>query len=54
MAAMLDLDSTFTRPWLPPNAAVIAGIGFEWNRVPSPKFVHPCCTVTSLCTRVAQ
>jgi hypothetical protein len=29
------------------NAAVIAGIGFEWNRVPSPKFVHPGCTVTT-------
>jgi hypothetical protein len=37
-----------------PNAAVIAGIGFEWNRVPSPKFVHPGCTVTTSRIQVGE
>jgi antitoxin VapB len=31
----------------PANAAVIVGIGLERNRVPSPRFVHPGCTVTT-------
>jgi hypothetical protein len=29
------------------NAAVIVGIGLEWNSVPSPKFVQPGCTATT-------
>jgi len=32
----------------------VAGIGLEWNSVPSPKLVQPGCTVISLCNRVAQ
>jgi hypothetical protein len=30
----------------PTHAGVVAGIGLEWNSVPSPKFVQPGCTVT--------
>jgi len=30
----------------PTHAAVVVDIGLEWNRVPSPKFVQPGCTVT--------
>jgi hypothetical protein len=47
MAAMLDLYSTFSRAWLPTNAAVIVGIGLERKSVPSPKFVQPGCTATT-------
>ena len=28
----------------PTHAGVVAGIGLEWNSVPSPKFVQPGCT----------
>ena len=31
----------------PTHAAVIVGIGLEWNRGPSPKFVQPGCTATT-------
>jgi hypothetical protein len=29
------------------DATFIAGIGLEWNRAPSPKFVQPGCTATT-------
>ncbi len=32
---------------VPINAAVIVGIGREWDRTPSPKFVQPGCTATT-------
>jgi hypothetical protein len=38
----------------PTHAAVFVGIGLEWNRVPSPKFVHPGCTVTTNRIRVCE
>jgi hypothetical protein len=36
------------------HAAVFVGIGLEWNRVRSPKFVHPGCTVTTNRIRVGE
>jgi hypothetical protein len=54
MAAILDLDSTFTRAWLPPMRPLFIGIGLERNRVPSPRFVHPGCTATTSRIQVGE
>jgi hypothetical protein len=54
MTAMLDLDSTFTRAWLPSMRPLFVGIGLERNRVPSPRFVHPGCTATTSRIQVGE
>ena len=54
MADMLDLDSAFTRAWLPPMRPLFVGIGLERNRVPSPRFVHPGCTATTSRIQVGE
>src|ERR1035441_9532681 len=33
------------------HAAAVVGIGLEWNRIPSPKLVHPGCTATTNLSR---
>jgi hypothetical protein len=38
----------------PTHAAVVVGIGLEWNRVPSPRFVHPGCTATTSRIQVGE
>ena len=54
MAAILDLDSTFTRAWLPPVRPLFIDIGLERNRVPSPRFVHLGCTATTSQIQVGE